>query len=134
MLFRHVYIKHLGITESLDNITGGDDNNTSFQQDARSEPRYAVSCSIQLSDENRTKISLPWLPPSLSVKAVHKIINYILSNNPYTLYVYNTGNSIRVLVNSDVSLSFEIPHYLELLHPESEEASNFVRVFVKRQN
>lgn len=127
--FRYVYCKHFGITEALDNITGEDDK-TLRQQNSRSESRASVSCSIQLSDENKTKITLPWLPSDLSEKAVHKIISYILSNKPYTFYVYNLGNSIRVLVNSDVSLSFKIPKYLELLNAENQETS-FVRVFVQ---
>lgn len=120
--FRHVYCKRLGITESLD-----------FIGHATSEPSTTVTCSIHLSDDKKTKISLPWLPSNLTEKTVHKIISYILSDKPYTYYVYNIGNSVRVLVNSDVSLSIKIPPYLELLYPKSEEESNFVRVFVSQK-
>ena len=75
---------------------------------------------------------MPWLPNDLSEKALHKIIKEILSEGPYTSYIYYVGNSQRVLVNSDALLKQKIVPYLHLVHPKREDPC-FVRVYVINQ-
>ena len=77
----------------------------------------AMSLQIRLSNKTRTKICLDWIPPNISKNAIFKIISSVLSGDSYTYYVYNVGETVRILAHSK-SESAKIPKYIELQNPE----------------